>query len=116
MKNIIEFIKNFDFSVFSLDFLDLLIAFGIIILIFVIGNKLISFLRPETARVTRHILTITFYCTFFSLQLFIVMNAILTKNYDRLQLMIIVAVLPCLSYLIGKLYKRYDKLVDRFTK
>ena len=115
MDSIIGFIKNFDFSEFRLGYWGLLIAFGIIILILVIGNKLISFLRPETAQITRRILTITFYIVFFAIQLFIVLNAILTENYDRLQLAIIVAVLPYLRYWVGKFYKRYDKLVDKLT-
>ena len=116
MNNILDYIKNFDFSVYSLGVLDLLIVFGIIILMFVIGNKLLSFLRPETAQTIKRILTITFYSVFFAIQLFIVLNAILTERYDRLQLAIILAVLPYLRYWVGKFYKRYDRLVDKFTK
>lgn len=112
----LDYIKNFDFSVFNLGFWHLVIAFGIIILIFVIGNKLLSFLRPETAQTIKRILTITFYSVFFAIQLFIVLNAILTERYDRLQLAIILAVLPYLRYWVGKFYKRYDKVVDKFTK
>lgn len=112
----LDYIKNFDFFVFNLGFWHLVIAFGIIILIFVIGNKLLSFLRPETAQTTKRILTITFYSVFFAIQLFIVLNAILAESHNRLQLAVIVAVLPYLRYWVGKFYKRYDKVVDKFTK
>lgn len=116
MDSVIDFIKNFDFSEFSLGFWDLLIAFGVIVITFVIGNKLMSFLRPETAQTTRRVLTLAFYSVFFAIQLFIVLNAILTERYDRLQLAIIVAALPYLRYWVGRFYKRYDKLVDKLTK
>jgi hypothetical protein len=77
---------------------------------------LISFFSPATAHATRRILGITFYSVFFALQLFVMLNAILTENYDRLSVMIIVSVLPYLRYWVGKFYRRYDNLVDRLTK
>ncbi|SKC88818.1 hypothetical protein SAMN05660236_5701 [Ohtaekwangia koreensis] len=115
MDSVIDFIKNFKFPLSDLDFWGLLITFGIIILIFVIANWLISFLNPTTARTTKRILTIIFYSVFFFELIFVVLNAILTENYNRLTVMVFMIAPYYIRLWIGKFYKRYDKLVDKLA-
>jgi cytochrome b561 len=115
MDRIIDFIKTFKLSLFGLDTWDLWIGFGIIILIFVFANWLTSFLQPTTGQRIKKILTIVFYSVFFGVMILIILNSLLTENYDRLTVMVFVLIIPYLKRWMEEFYKRYDRFVDRIT-
>lgn len=112
MDSVINFIKNFE----GLGFWELLMVFGVTLLIFFVVHRLISFLPPTTAQTIRRIQSILSYSVLLVMLVFAALNSILTDNYSRLITTIAVIGLPYFRYLISSLYKLYDELVDRLTK
>lgn len=101
MNKAIDFIKDFDSALFGLGSWDIWISLGIFVLVFILANSLTSFLQPTTSRRIRKILNIVFYAILGGVLLFVVLNSILIKHYDKLTVMLFLIILPSLKKWVG---------------
>jgi len=109
MDAITEFIKNFHPSHWGLGLWEFLAIIGLAFVGLILITWLVSFLPTRTAELIRAIVRWTLAVVSFALTLLVVLNAILTREYSGLFIIILLMV----SSRIDHWYKLYDNFVDR---
>ena len=115
METVLDFIKDFRLSTYGLDAQDIWIIAGVLIVSFILANVLISFLPTRTAGRLKKILTVVVFWMLYGVIIFLMLNAFLTKDYEKLAALIFVLIVPYLRRGVDLFYETYDNLVDKVT-
>jgi hypothetical protein len=113
MDTVSEYIKNLKLLEFDHGVWDVWIIFSIVG-VFILTKLIISSWQSPIAITIKKTLTFIFYSLFYGTVVLVILNAALTNNYWKLGLFVFYLSLPTLRQIVSKLYKHYDKFVDRF--
>lgn len=116
METIIDFIKEFQLSKYGLDVLDMLNILGMILGSFILAYGLTAFLPAVTAVRLKKILLRVVSSILYGVIIFMMLNALLTKDYGKLAVLIFSASVTYLRRGVELFYETYDKLVDKVTR
>lgn len=109
----IDFIKDFKISDYPLAFWQILMLVLVPVAIYVLVNKLILFLPVHIAGPAKKAFFLLFNMTVCGLVAFIILNALLNEDYERLFMGLFVSMVPLIRWAFDKLYAKYDRLVDK---